>query len=212
MDYLMIFLEGIASFISPCILPLVPIYISYFAGKEEKKTSKAVINSIGFVIGFTIVFTILAVISNKLGNIIYGTQKYVRIAFGVLVVLMGLTYIDVIKFNLFNHFKKFNMGTDGLNFVKSILFGMLFSISMTPCLGLFLTSALVLVASKTEFYKGLLLIITFSLGLGIPFIISSFLIDRFKKTFDFIKKHYNVVKLLSGSILIIMGLYIIFIY
>ena len=212
MEFVMIFLEGIASFISPCILPLIPIYVSYFAGKEEKKTSRAVINSIGFVIGFTIVFTLLAVVSNKLGNAIYGSQKYIRVVFGILAIIIGLTYMDVIKFNIFSKFKKFEMNLNNLNFLKSILFGMLFSISMTPCLGIFLSSALILIASGTEFYKGLLLIITFSLGLGIPFIISSFLIDKLKRTFDFIKSHYRVVKIISGMILIVMGLYIIFIY
>ena len=212
MEFVMIFLEGIASFISPCILPLIPIYVSYFAGKEEKKTSRAVINSIGFVIGFTIVFTLLAVVSNKLGNAIYGSQKYIRVVFGILAIIIGLTYMDVIKFNIFSKFKKFEMNLNNLNFLKSILFGMLFSISMTPCLGIFLSSALILIASGTEFYKGLLLIITFSLGLGIPFIISSFLIDELKRTFDFIKSHYRVVKIISGMILIVMGLYIIFIY
>lgn len=212
MEFVMTFLEGIASFVSPCILPLIPIYISYFAGKEEKKTSRAVINAIGFVIGFTIVFTLMAIATNKLGNILYDSQKYMRIVFGVLAIIMGLTYMDVLKFNIFSKFKRFEMNTDNLNFIKSVVFGMLFSISMTPCLGIFLTSALLLVASGTGFYKGLLLIITFSLGLGIPFIISAFLIEKLKSVFNFIKSHYNVVKIISGAILIVMGLYIIFIY
>lgn len=212
MEFVMTFLEGIASFLSPCILPLIPIYISYFAGKEEKKTSRAVINSIGFVLGFTIVFTIMAVVSNEVGNVIYNSQKYMRIVFGVLAIVLGFTYMDVIKFNIFNKFKKFEMNVDNLNFIKAIVFGMLFSISMTPCLGIFLSSALILIASGTEFMKGLILIILFSLGLGIPFIISAFLIDKLRRVFDFIKNHYGIVKIISGMILVIMGLYIMFIY
>ena len=212
MDYFMTFLEGIASFISPCVLPLIPIYISYFAGKEEKKTSKAVINSIGFVLGFTIVYTILAIISNRVGNVLYNYLSYIRVVFGVLSIILGFIYMDVIKFNIFNKFKKHDMNLDNLNFIKTILFGVLFAISMTPCVGLFLSSALLLIASEVSFYKGLILILLYSLGFGIPFILSSFLIDRFKNTFDFIKKHFNVVKIISGIILIVMGLYIIFIY
>ncbi len=212
MEFVMTFLEGVASFISPCILPLIPIYISYFAGKEEKKISRAVINAIGFVIGFTIIFTLMAVATNRLGSILYDSQKYIRVIFGILSIIMGLTYMDIIKFNIFSKFKKFEMNTDNLNFIKSVVFGMLFSISMTPCLGIFLTSALLLIASSAEFYKGLLLIITFSLGLGIPFIISAFLIEKLKNVFNIIKSHYNVVKIVSGLILIAMGLYIIFIY
>ena len=208
----MTFLEGIASFISPCILPLIPIYISYFAGKEEKKTSRAVLNSIGFVIGFTIVFTILAIISNRLGSVLYNYLKYIKIVFGVLSIILGFTYMDIIKFNIFNKLKKYEMNFDNFNFIKAIIFGVLFVISMTPCVGLFLSSALLLIASEESFIKGLILIILYSLGLGIPFILSSFLIDKFKKTFDFIKKNYNTVKIISGIILIVMGLYIIFIY
>ena len=208
----MTFLEGIASFISPCILPLIPIYISYFAGREEKKTSRAVINSIGFVIGFTIVFTILAIISNRLGSVLYNYLKYIKTVFGVLSIILGFTYMDIIKFNIFNKLKKYEMNFDNFNFIKAIIFGVLFVISMTPCVGLFLSSALLLIASEESFIKGLILIILYSLGLGIPFILSSFLIDKFKKTFDFIKKHFNTVKIISGIILIVMGLYIIFIY
>ena len=102
------------------------------------------------------------------------------------------------------------MNMKNLNFIKSLMFGTLFSVSITPCVGTFLTSALILIATKTEFLKGIILIVLYCLGLGIPFIVSAVLIDRLKSVFDFIKKNYRIIKIISGLILIIMGIYLMF--
>ena len=209
MEYVLTFLEGIASFISPCVLPLVPIYISYFATQESKK-SKAIINSIGFVLGFSIIFIILAILANRFGTIIVGITKYVKIVFGIIIIILGLNYMDVLKFNLFSKMKRFKADVKDLNFIKSLIFGILFSISMTPCVGTFLTSAILLIASKAQMVKGLILIILYCLGLGIPFIISAILIDKLKNVFDFIKKNYKTINFICGLVLIIMGIYLIF--
>lgn len=208
MDYLFTLLEGIASFISPCMLPMLPIYISYFAGDGENKEKKALVNSIGFVTGFTIVFSILAVLVNYIGNTLITIINYAKIIFGVLIIVVGLNYMELIKIGLLNKSSSLNKRIENLNFIKSIVFGMLFSISWTPCVGAFLSSALLLVAKEQDLLKGILLIIVFSLGLGIPFIISAVLIDKLKGTFDFIKKHYDIIKKISGIILIVMGLYV----
>lgn len=209
MEYILTFLEGIASYISPCVLPLVPIYISYFAGQDSKK-SKSVFNSIAFVIGFSIVFTILAILANRFGTAVVGLTEYIKIIFGIIVIIFGLNYMDLIRLNIFNGFIKFQMNVKNLNFIKALLFGMFFSISMTPCVGTFLASALLLVATEKDLLKGILLIILYCLGLGIPFIISAFLIDKLKNVFDFIKKNFKLIKFVSGLILIVMGIYLIF--
>ena len=209
MAYFLTFFEGVASFISPCILPLLPIYISYFAGDDNKK-SKAVLNSIAFVIGFSAVFIALALIANKAGTIITPYIKNIKIIFGIMIIIMGLNYIDLIKLDIFNKFKKFNFDARNLNFIKALIFGMLFSISMTPCVGTFLSSALLLIASKDSMIEGLILMIVYCIGMGIPFVISSILIDKLKNVFSFIKKNYRYVKIFSGIILIVMGIYLIF--
>ena len=209
MEYILTFLEGLASFISPCVLPLVPIYISYFAGHDSKKY-KAIINSVAFVIGFSIVFTILAIFTNRFGNFIFGLTRYVKIIFGIIIIILGLNYMNILKFNIFSRFKRFQMDTNNLNFIKSLIFGMLFSISMTPCVGTFLASALLLVATE-KLMKGIMLIILFCLGLGIPFVVSAIIIDRLKNVFNFIKKNYKIIKIICGLILIAMGIYLIFI-
>jgi len=210
MDYVFTFIEGFASFISPCILPMLPIYISYFIGEDNKKVSKAVINSIGFVLGFTIVFILLSVLASSFGGIISDNIKYVKIAFGIIIILLGLNYMELIKIKFLNKTKGTSKKAKDLNFVKSMIFGMLFSISWTPCIGSFLASALLLIAKNQDMVKGITLILVYSLGLGIPFIISAALLEKLKEVFNFIKEHYNIIKRISGVILIIMGIYMIF--
>ena len=210
MDYLFTFIEGIASFISPCVLPMLPIYISYFIGEDNKKVSKAVINSIGFVLGFTIVFILLSILASRFGGIISNNIKYVKILFGIIIILLGLNYMEILKIKFLNKTKGINNKVKDLNFFKSMIFGMLFSISWTPCIGTFLASALLLIAKNQDMVKGILLMLVYSIGLGIPFIISAVLLEKLKEVFDFIKKHYDIIKKISGVILIIMGIYMIF--
>ncbi len=211
MDYVFTFLEGIASFISPCLLPMLPIYISYFAGEENKSVKKAVINSIGFVLGFTTLFLILSIFASTFGSFISSNLKSIKIIFGIIIIIFGLNYMQVLKLGFLNKTKRIKINMDNFNFFKALLFGVLFSISWTPCIGAFLSSALLLVASKQDLVKGIILMLLYSIGLGIPFIISAIFIEKFKKMFDFIKRNFGKVKIISGLILIGMGLYIIFV-
>lgn len=211
MNYLFTFLEGIASFISPCILPVIPIYISYFIGtSENKNTSKTIINAIGFVLGFTISFVILSVFASVLGGLISSNIKYIKILLGMIVIILGLNYMDIFSIKALNKTKGITRISKNTNLLKTLLFGMLFAITWTPCVGTFLSSALFLIAKEQDVLKGIILILVYSAGIGVPFIISAIFIDKLKSTFDFIKKHYDVIKKISGIILILMGLYIIF--
>ena len=209
-EFLFTFLEGIASFISPCLLPMIPIYISYFAGRDNKDMKRAIRNAIGFVLGFTIVFILLAVFASYVGSFISSNIKYIEIIFGIIIIIFGLNYMELIKISFLNKIKRVNTDTKDLNFIKSILFGMLFSISWTPCIGTFLSSALLLVAKHQDMLKGILLMLVYSIGLGIPFIISVVLIEKLKQAFDIIKRNYNIIKKISGAILILIGIYTIF--
>ena len=209
MEYFLTFLEGIASFISPCLLPMLPIYISYFSGSDSEK-NKALKNSIAFVLGFSLIFIILAILSNLMGIFLTQYLKYIKYAFGVLIIFLGLNYMEIFKFKLFSKFKKFNSDVKDMGIIKAFIFGIMFSISMTPCVGTFLSSALLLIANQDSLLKGTILIVLYCLGLGIPFIISSLLIDKLKNVFNVIKKNYKKVKIISGTILIIMGIYLIF--
>lgn len=211
MEFLFTFLEGIASFISPCVLPMLPIYISYFAGKEDSKTSKALLNSIGFVIGNTIIFILFAIIASYAGALALGIQKYIKILFGVVIIILGLNYMGILKIKFLNKEIRINKKIDDFTFFKTILFGMMFSISWTPCIGSFLGSALLLIANKQNILQGILLMLVYSIGFGIPFIISAVLIEKLKNFYNLIKKNYKTIKIISGIILIVMGVYVIFI-
>ncbi len=210
MEYLFTFLEGIASFISPCLLPMLPIYISYFIGEEEKKSSKKIINALGFVIGFTLVFLILSIFASSLGMIISENIRYIKIIFGIIIIFLGLNYMEAINIKFLNKTKVIDADKKNLNFLKAILFGAIFSISWTPCIGTFLSSALLLVAKHQDMLKGILLMLVYSIGLGIPFVVSVALIEKLKQVFNVIKKNYNIIKKVSGAILIVIGIYTIF--
>ena len=210
MQYIISFLEGIVTFISPCLLPILPIYISYFAGGvKEKNTAKTLKNAIAFVLGFSVVFILLGALAGTLGSFLKQYQTAVNIITGLIVVIFGLHFLGVFKLKFFKGIKNQNK-TDELGFFSSMLFGIIFSIGWTPCVGAFLGSALMLASSQGETLKGVLMLICYSLGLGIPFIASAILIDKLKGAFNFIKKHYNIINIICGVLLILVGLCMMF--
>ena len=118
--------------------------------------------------------------------------------------------MEFLNLKIFTKMRKINIDVSNLNFVRSFILGILFSISFSPCVGTFLSSALLLIASEQNLTTGIIMIILYCIGLGLPFIISSILIDKLKNVFDFIKKNFKTIKNISGSILIVMGIYLIF--
>lgn len=207
MEYILSFLEGIITFISPCMLPMLPIYISYFTGSANPdRKNRALTNAVGFVFGFTIVFVLLGAFSASLGRFLIAWDNIVNIIFGSVVILFGLNFIGIIRIPFINNQIRYknSIGVDG--FFSAVLFGIVFSVSWTPCVGAFLGSALMLAAQGGETLRGIIMLLCFSFGLGIPFIVSALLIDRLKSTFDFIKRNYRVINIISGSLLIIVGI------
>lgn len=208
MEYLITFIEGIASFISPCILPVIPIYISYFA-TESKSMKKSIINSLGFVCGFSIIFILLGVFAGSFGKVVHEYADYINIIFGIFLVIIGLNYIGVLFIKFLNKTNGTNQEKKNLNFITSLLFGIIFSLSWTPCVGAFLSSALILASTTGSILKGATLLLIYSLGLAIPFIVTTLFLEKMKRTFDFIKKHYNIINKISGSILLLSGVWYI---
>lgn len=209
MEYVLLFLEGIATFISPCILPMLPIYILYLTGQEDKDNKKILLNSIGFFIGFAILFSILGAVFAGIGKYLSDYSNIINIVFGIIIILFGLNFIDVIKIPFINKTKKVEVKTNKKGFFQSILFGMVFGLGWTPCLGAFLGSALMMVANTGNILQGITMLLVFSLGLGIPFILSAVLIEQLKNTFNFIKKNYKIINIISAALLIIIGLYML---
>lgn len=207
MNYLVTFLEGLISFISPCILPLIPVYIMYFAGNGiESKKSKVILNAVGFVLGFTIFFILLGVFASAVGSFLIEYKTALNIVTGAIVVLFGLNYIGLIKISALNSNSKLKTEIKPNNFLKSILFGAVFSIGWTPCTGAFLGSALMMASQQSKWFEGMTLLLAYSLGLGIPFIISAVLIDSLKNAFNFIKRYYRTINIVCGLFLIFVGI------
>lgn len=201
MNYLITFLEGFISFISPCMLPMLPIYISYLVGGDEKKKN-SLPRSVCFVCGFTLVFCLLGIFAGTLGTLLSKYQTAVNIVCGIVVIILGLSYLGIIPLNFLKGIK----GQHKINgLLSAFSFGMVYSVSLTPCVGAFLGSALMLASSSGGALRGLLLLLVYSLGLGIPFVISAVLIEQMTTAFKFIKKHYKVINTVSGIFLIIVG-------
>ncbi len=203
MLYLISFLEGIITFISPCLLPMLPIYISYFAGGGERSTRKTLVGAAGFVAGFTLVFVAMGALAGTLGSLVKQHQTAVNIVSGLIVILFGLNYMGLIRINLFQGSRQMAQGTDG--FFSSLVFGIIFSIGWTPCVGAFLGSALMMASQQGQAAEGMLMLLCYSVGLGLPFLVSAVLIDKLKSAFNWIKLHYDIVNMVCGALLIFVG-------
>ncbi|MBQ5781920.1 MAG: cytochrome c biogenesis protein CcdA [Oscillospiraceae bacterium] len=204
MTYFISFLEGIITFVSPCLLPMMPIYVSYFAGGGQRSDKNTLTNAIGFVIGFTAVFVTMGALAGTLGSFLIKHQTALNIISGIIVILFGLNYLGVFKLNLFKG-TNFSTDTSNLGFVSSIVFGVIFSVGWTPCVGTFLGSALMLASQQAHAVQGIVMLLCYSAGLGIPFVLSAVLVDRFKTAFDFIKKNYDTINKISGILLVAIG-------
>jgi cytochrome c-type biogenesis protein len=204
MQYFISFLEGLLTFISPCLLPMLPIYITYFAGGGERSTSKTVLRAIGFILGFTAVFVSMGALASTVGSFLTKYKTIVNIVCGVIVIFLGLNFIGIFKINLFRGQVK-ALNTENMNFFSAFLFGIIFSVGWTPCVGAFLGSALMMASGSGQVLQGVIMLLLYSLGLGIPFLISAVLIDNLKSAFNFIKKHYRVINIVSGCLLVVVG-------
>lgn len=206
MQYLLLFLEGMITFISPCLLPMLPVYISFFAAGEVNN-KKTLVNALGFVSGFTIVFIVLGLFAGAVGGLLRAHAGLVNLITGSIVVILGLNFMGVIKVGFLNYTSDKNTTiAKNLRFSTSVLFGAVFSIGWTPCVGAFLGSALLLASLNASAIKGAIMLLVYSLGLGIPFIASALLINKLKDAFDFIKQNYKMINLLSGGLLVVLGI------
>ena len=202
MEFAITFLEGFISFISPCMLPLLPLYISYFAGGADKK-HKVFLRALSFVLGFTVVFSLLGLFAGTLGAFLREYRTAVNIAGGALIIIFGLSYLELIRLPFFRGIRN---GRTADTVVSAFLFGIVYSVSLTPCIGAFLGSALALAGASGTALKGVLLLVTYSLGLGVPFLISALLIERLNTAFTFIKRNYRVINIVCGGFLILIGI------
>ncbi|MBR6632934.1 MAG: cytochrome c biogenesis protein CcdA [Clostridia bacterium] len=204
MQYFITFLEGIITFISPCLLPMLPIYVSYFSAGGEKSSKKTLLNSVGFVLGFTVLFVSMGALAGTLGSFLTRYQRILNIVCGLVVIFFGLNFLGIFNINFAG--KGNSANTENLGFFSSFVFGLVFSVSWTPCVSAFLGSALMLASQRGHTLEGIYLLLLYSLGLGIPFVFSALLIDRLKSVFNTIKRYYKVINTVCGAFLVVIGI------
>lgn len=216
-EYLQSFVEGVLTFISPCILPMLPIYFIYLAGgdsedgkQKNNKKRTLVLNSIGFVIGFTMIFVLFGATATSLGAFFKEQKNILKIISGIVVFIFGLNFTGIIKIGLLNKQKRFDFQFKNLNFLKSIIFGIVFSFAWSPCVSAFLASVLARAGVSDTLMEGMLLLFIYSIGLGIPFIISAIAFENIKGVFKAIQKHNRIINIISGGLLMLAGLALIF--
>ena len=184
---------------------MLPIYVSYFAGGEETTTRRTLKHALGFVCGFTLVFVSFGALAGTLGALVSRHRAALNIVTGLVVVFFGLHFLGLWQLPFFRGITK-KQNNKPLGFFPSLLFGMIFSVGWTPCVGAFLGSALMLASQQGKTVIGILMLLCYSLGLGIPFVVSALAIDKLKGAFGFIKKHYRIINIICGCILILLGL------
>ena len=208
------FLAGLISFLSPCVLPLIPGYISYISGTSlekliEKKNNLVVVKTIFFTLGFSFVFITLGSTASFLGKFFLNNSDILRIVAGIIIIFFSLQLIGIINFQFMN--KDLRIFTDQYNdnLAFPLIVGAAFGFGWTPCIGPILGSILTLAAIEESFGRSILLLSFYSLGLAIPFIISGILINKFLLFSKSVKKYISTITRFGGSVLLLTGIAII---
>lgn len=203
-----VFVEGVLSFLSPCFLPLIPIYIGYLAGEAvgEKRRWNVLKNSLAFVAGFSLVFIILGAAASGVGKYLISHRDIFNKILGGIVVLMGLFYMGILKINILNMEKRFSYEGKKGNIPGAFLLGIAIGFGWTPCIGPILASVLAVAASKSSLIEGVYLLFIYSMGIAVPFLITALLVQGAAHRLRKILKYTKVIKIISGVILVAAGI------
>ncbi len=205
------FLAGVLSFLSPCVLPLVPAYVSFITGlsmeelKEGPRISKAMTNTLAFILGFSTIFVALGASSSLLGSLFLQYQDYLRIGGGILTIIFGLFIAGFVNLNFLMRERRFHISKGPTGYLGAFLIGMSFAAGWTPCIGPILGTILIYAGSQASASYGFKLLSVYSLGLAVPFIISTLAINLFFAYTRRIQKFMRAIMVVSGMILIIFG-------
>lgn len=206
------FLAGVLSFLSPCVLPLVPAYVSFITGlsidelKTGPKMSKAIASTLSFILGFSTIFVALGASSSFLGGLFLQYQDYLRIGGGILTIVFGLFIAGFVNLNFLMRERRFHLSKGPTGYVGAYLIGMSFAAGWTPCIGPILGTILIYAGSQASAAYGLKLLAVYSLGLAVPFFISTIAINFFFSYTRKLQKFMRVIMVISGVILIAFGI------
>lgn len=205
-----LFLEGLLAFISPCMLPMLPVYLMYLAAETENGKRASVLNTIGFVCGFTLIFMAMGASATALGSLLNANRLLLQRLSGVVITIFGLHFLGIFTIGFLDVEKKLDLKVKKSGFLGAILFGAAFSLGWTPCLGPFLGSALIMAGNTATVLQGTMLLFVFSMGLGIPYILAAIFFTNIKGIFQWLRRNAKIIKNVSGAILVIAGLMMTF--
>ncbi len=208
------------SFLSPCVLPLIPSYITYITGLSFSDLQaehpshivrqKSILHSIAFILGFTLVFVLLGASATLMGSFFLSNATLIRKTGGILIILFGIHVTGLIPFKLFMSEKRLTIKHKPAGYFGSFLVGLVFAAGWTPCIGPILAAILTLAATESDVYHGIVLLLFYSLGLGIPFLLSSLAMHQFLQIFNRFKKYIRVFEVITGLFLVIAGIMLYF--
>ena len=217
-SYAVAFIAGLLTYLSPCLLPLIPSFIAYIAGvsfsdlkdsaKKGEVRKKAAIHSLLFIIGFSIIFILLGLTATFIGKALYQYQAAIRIAGGIFIIFFGLYLTGILKLDFLLKERKFNISMKGASYLGSFLMGVTFAAAWTPCAGPILGSILVLAGTKAKLVEGAKLLTVYSLGIAIPFFVTGLAVNTFFEYFNRFKKIVGIINIVGGIFLIIVGVLI----
>ncbi len=218
---LIAFTAGIFSFISPCVLPLIPSYLTYITGisfdelvdsRSSAVRRRTLFHSLFFILGFTMVFVALGASATFVGNFFHENQELIRRVGGVIVILLGIHVTGFVKLNFLEREKRFEFTDKPLGYLGSVLVGVAFAAGWTPCIGPILASILLYASTSDNVTSGIVLLIAYSLGLGLPFLLSALAFNTFLTYFAKFNRYLRIVSIVSGIFLVIIGLLLVFDY
>lgn len=215
-SYIVAFFAGLLTFLSPCLLPLVPSFLAYITGvsfadlKDVEKRGAVrkatIINSLLFIAGFSFIFVLLGLTATFVGKLLFQYQKIIRIAGGILIVIFGLYLAGVLKFDFLMKERRLGFKTKGASYLGSFLIGVTFAAAWTPCAGPILGSILVLAGTKTSVTQGAALLTVYSLGVAVPFFVAALAVNSFLGYFNRFRKVISVINIVGGVFLVIVGI------
>src|SRR5512144_2162850 len=213
------FAAGIFSFLSPCVLPLIPSYLSFVSGvsldemRSEQARSKVrwrvVLNSLAFILGFSLVFVSLGASASFLGGLFMGYRNVIRIAGGIFILLVGLYLVGVFKIAALDRYLQFNLKDKPAGYLGSVLVGITFAVAWTPCVGPILGATLALASTAGEVGRGTLLLTSYAAGLALPFFLSALAINSFLRFSQQMRRYIQIIHVAGGLLLIIVGILLI---
>jgi cytochrome c-type biogenesis protein len=214
-SYLVAFAAGFLTFLSPCLLPIIPSFIAYITGvsisdisdpsQKSQARRKAILHSLSFIAGFSIIFVLLGLTATVIGKALFGYQKVIQIGGGLLIILFGLYLTGILKLDFLGKEFKLRFRSQGASYAGSFLIGVTFAAAWTPCAGPILGSILLLAGTKTSVTEGAKLLSVYSLGIALPFFLTALLVNTFVVYFNKIKKFIGIINVVRGIFLIIVG-------